>query len=512
MIPMTAGRLADITGGYLVNIDPDAVVPGPVEFDSRKIAPGSAFLALPGARVNGHDFATQAIKDGATLALLSRDMGVPAVIIPHVEHVETNATALEYDRDGEGEAALAALSKLAHHTVTELVAHHGLRVIGVTGSAGKTSTKDMIATILRTQGETVAPPGSFNNEIGHPYTALRCTESTRFLVAEMSARGIGHIAHLARIAPPTIGAVLNVGTAHLGEFGSREAIAQAKGELVEALPSAEDGGVAILNADDRLVSGMAPRTLARVITFSVKSGESTGQGADNLSDHDGVHDAVIATDVVLDNSTRASFTLTLPTGESAPVQLQVYGQHQVTNALAPAAVGFAVGMSADEIATALSHHTAASANRMDVRNRRDGVTIINDSYNANPDSMRAGIAALASTGQAREGAQSWAVLGQMGELGASATDEHYSIGEELGRHKINHVVVVGNGVNQRALAHGAKDSGVDVTHVDDVDAAVDNVWSLVRPDDVVLIKASYSDGLWRVAEGLLSGQDEGNGE
>ena len=143
-------------------------------------------------------------------------------------------------------------------------------------------------------------------------------------------------------------------------------------------------------------------------------------------------------------------------------------------------------MSVDEIATALSHHTAASANRMDVRNRRDGVTIINDSYNANPDSMRAGIAALASTVQARENAQSWAVLGQMGELGASATDEHYSIGEELGRHQIN--------------------------HVDDVDAAVDNVWSLVRPDDVVLIKASYSDGLWRVAEGLLSGQDEGNGE
>ena len=505
MIPMTAGRLADITGGYLVNTDPDAVVPGPVEFDSRKITPGSVFLALPGARVNGHDFAAQAIKDGATLALLSRDMGVPAVIIPHVEHVETNATALEYDRDGEGEAALAALSKLAHHTVTELVAHHGLRVIGVTGSAGKTSTKDMIATILRTQGETVAPPGSFNNEIGHPYTALRCTESTRFLVAEMSARGIGHIAHLARIAPPTIGAVLNVGTAHLGEFGSREAIAQAKGELVEALPSADVGGIAILNADDRLVSGMAPRTSARVITFSVKSGEATDNPADD-------HDAVIATDVVLDSSARASFTLTMPTGESAPVQLQVYGQHQVANALAAAAVGCAVGMSVDEIATALSHHTAASANRMDVRNRRDGVTIINDSYNANPDSMRAGIAALASTVQARENAQSWAVLGQMGELGASATDEHYSIGEELGRHQINHVVVVGNGVNQRALAHGAKDSGVDVTHVDDVDAAVDNVWSLVRPDDVVLIKASYSDGLWRVAEGLLSGQDEGNGE
>ncbi|MDN8625065.1 MULTISPECIES: UDP-N-acetylmuramoyl-tripeptide--D-alanyl-D-alanine ligase [Corynebacterium] len=504
MIPMTAGRLADITGGYLVNIEPDAVVPGPVEFDSRKIAPGSVFLALPGARVNGHDFAAQAIKDGATLALLSRDMGVPAVIIPHVEHVETNATALEYDRDGEGEAALAALSKLAHHTVTELVAHHDLRVIGVTGSAGKTSTKDMIATILRSQGETVAPPGSFNNEIGHPYTALRCTESTRFLVAEMSARGIGHIAHLAHIAPPTIGAVLNVGTAHLGEFGSREAIAQAKGELVEALPSAEEDGVAILNADDRLVSGMAARTSARVITFSVSPSEDT----DNPIDRD----SVIATDVVLDSSARASFTLTMPTGESAPVQLQVYGQHQVANALAAAAVGCAVGIPVDKIATALSHHTAASANRMDVRNRRDGVTIINDSYNANPDSMRAGIAALASTVRARENVQSWAVLGQMGELGASATDEHYSIGEELGRYQINHVVVVGNGVNQRALAHGAKESGVDVTHVDDVDAAVDNVWSSVRPGDVVLIKASYSDGLWRVAEGLLSGQDEGNGE
>ena len=210
-----------------------------------------------------------------------------------------------------------------------------------------------------------------------------------------------------------------------------------------------------------------------MITFSVKSGEA----GDNPGHG---HDAVIATDVVLDSSARASFTLTMPTGEPAPVQLQVYGQHQVANALAAAAVGFAVGVSVDEISTALSHHTAASANRMDVRNRRDGVTIINDSYNANPDSMRAGIAALASTVQAREDAQSWAVLGQMGELGASATDEHYSIGEELGRHKINHVVVVGNGVNQRALAHGAKESGVDVTHVDDVDAAVDNVWSSAR--------------------------------
>ncbi|MEJ4113315.1 UDP-N-acetylmuramoyl-tripeptide--D-alanyl-D-alanine ligase [Corynebacterium kroppenstedtii] len=505
MIPITAGHLADITGGYLVNIDPDTVIPGPVEFDSRKITSGSIFLALPGARVNGHDFAAQAIKDGATLALLSRDMGLPAVIIPRVDHIVTNAMALDHDCDGEGEAALTALGRLARYTVTELVNHHDLRVIGVTGSAGKTSTKDMIATILRTQGETVAPPGSFNNEIGHPYTALRCTESTQYLVAEMSARGRGHISHLARIAPPVIGAVLNVGTAHVGEFGSREAIAEAKGELVESLPSAEDGGVAILNVDDPLVADMASRTRARVMRFSVIAEDHVDTETDDEID-------VSATRVELDASARASFTLIGAHNASARVHLKVHGEHQVPNALAAAAVGFAVGMSVDEVAKALSQHTAASAHRMDVRTRCDGVTIINDSYNANPDSMRAGLAALASTTAARSDAQACAVLGQMGELGASAIDEHYLIGQELGRHHVSHVVVVGNGVNQQALAHGAADSGVKVTHVDDVDAAIDSVWSSVRPRDVVLIKASYSDGLWRVAEGLLSGVDERNGK
>ncbi|HJE84567.1 MAG TPA: UDP-N-acetylmuramoyl-tripeptide--D-alanyl-D-alanine ligase, partial [Corynebacterium amycolatum] len=234
MIALTAAEIAHIVGGELAHVNDDATVTQPAEFDSRKIREGSLFLALPGARVDGHDFIDQAVAAGATMALAARDVGQPAVVVKPLGKQDSNADAFAHDPDGSGAAVLEALGKLARYVVDELKKDQ-LHVVGVTGSAGKTSTKDMMATLLRTDGPTVAPKGSFNNEIGHPYTVLQCTSETKYLVAEMSARGIGHVAHLARIAPPTIGAVLNVGTAHLGEFGSREAIAQAKGELVEAL-------------------------------------------------------------------------------------------------------------------------------------------------------------------------------------------------------------------------------------------------------------------------------------
>ncbi|OOL26618.1 UDP-N-acetylmuramoyl-tripeptide--D-alanyl-D-alanine ligase, partial [Rhodococcus rhodochrous] len=218
-------------------------------------------------------------------------VGVPAVVVPPVPPVETNSLALEHDTDGSGAAVLAALGALARAVVDELTAS-GLTVVGVTGSAGKTSTKDLLAAVLAPLGPVVAPPGSFNNELGHPWTALRATTDTRFLVLEMSARGPGHIAALATVAPPRIGVVLNVGTAHLGEFGSQEVIARTKGELVEALPAAEEGGVAILNADDPLVAAMAPRTRARVVLV----------GSDPAAH-------VRATDVHLDAHARPTFTL-----------------------------------------------------------------------------------------------------------------------------------------------------------------------------------------------------------
>ena len=380
-----------------------------------------------------------------------------------------------------------------HESVEKLIAwaaEEGLTVVGVTGSAGKTSTKDLLGAVLRAAGETVAPPGSFNNEIGLPYTALRAGRSTKFLVSEMSARGVGHIRHLTEVTPPSVGVVLNVGSAHLGEFGSREAIAQAKGELVESLPAE---GLAVLNADDDKVNAMDARTQARVVRYSTS--ETTGKAG---------RAEYYATNIALDEVARAEFDMHYPGGDPVHISLGVFGAHQVSNALAAAAVGIELGMDPQVVADALCSHVAASANRMDVRTREDGVTVINDSYNANPESMRAGIDALAYTAAGRPDAASWAVLGQMGELGEDGSDEHTELGKFLASRRVDHAVIVGRGVNQRALSHSAKAEGVDSQLVDDIDAAVNLLDLQLRPNDVVLVKASYSDGLWGVAQGLLA--------
>jgi UDP-N-acetylmuramoyl-tripeptide--D-alanyl-D-alanine ligase len=494
MIEMTAAQIAEVTGGTLVDgADPATPVTGPVEFDSRRIVPGGVYLALPGARVDGHDFVPGALADGAALALVGHRVGVPALLCPPVESTpgeQRNASYLEHDPDGDGERVLTALGRLARHNTDVLTAEDGLTVVGVTGSAGKTSTKDLIGAVLGRAGETVAPPGSFNNEIGHPYTALKAGRTTRYLVAEMSARGQGHIAHLARIAPPRIGVELNVGTAHLGEFGSREAIAQAKGELVEALPAAADGGIAVLNADDDLVMTMAGRTTARIVRFS-SAPDALDRGIE-----------YVATDIRLDDVARPSFLLHHPAGEPVEIHLGVFGIHNVGNALAAAAVGMECGLDAAEVAAALDGHVAASANRMDVRTRADGVTVINDSYNANPDSMRAGVDALAFTATGRTGAEAVAVLGRMAELGEGTVAEHTALGRYLSTRGVGEAVVVGEGAELDALADAARAEGVTVYRAADTDAAVTHLATLLHPGDVVLVKASYSDGLWRVADGL----------
>lgn len=502
MIDMTLGRIAEITGGRLSpEADPDTHVTGFVEFDSRKIGPGGLFVAFPGARVDGHDFVDKAAEAGAAASLTTREVGRPSVIVEKLPpHEGDNSDLAANDPDGSAAGVVDGMSKLAAAVARELTDSHGLTIVGVTGSAGKTSTKDLIAAVLSRAGETVAPPGSFNNEIGHPYTVLRCTEDTDFLVAEMSARGIGHIAHLAAIAPPTIGVVLNVGSAHIGEFGSRENIAKAKGELVEALPAS---GVAVLNADDELVAGMAPRTNARVVTFS----ESGNTNADYY-----------ATGVTLDAVARASFTMHTPNGEPQRVTLGVFGAHQVGNALAAAAVGTELGMDAATVAEALSAASSVSVNRMDVNTRADGVTVINDAYNANPESMRAAIAALGYTAAARPGVRSVAVLGEMNELGAGAEQEHALLADELARYRVTHLVAVGKSAAMAALTQRAEDQGIRTTAVADTDEAAQAVRELLasapagednwreRGDrDVVLVKASNAARLWVVAEALLQG-------
>lgn len=506
MIELTLHDIAEITGGRLDHVvDPQVKVTGFVEFDSRKIAPGGLFIALRGTRVDGHDFAAQAISAGAVAVLAARPVGVPAIVVEPEGRIAgegANADIYANDTDGSAAAVLRALSALARAVIHRLSTDNGLNVLGITGSAGKTSTKDLLATILRSAGDTVAPPGSFNNEIGHPYTALRCDEDTDFLVAELSARGIGHIRQLAEIAPPRVGVVLNVGSAHLGEFGSRENIARAKGELVEALPAAADGGVAVLNADDPFVSAMAKRTSAKVVRYSAAQPPA--------------HDAqYYATDIELDDVARASFVLHSPQASPVTVKLQVFGEHQVSNALAAAAAAIELGVSPTDVAGALMGHRNASAHRMDVHTRADGLTVINDSYNANPDSMRAAIAALGYTAAARPNARAIAVLGQMGELGGQALQAHRDLGTEMAKYNVTHLIVVGDSDNGQALAESAAAQGINTTVSADIAEACQAVEDIVRTappgvddwasravKDVVLVKASNAERLWRIAEAL----------
>ncbi|MFI5682593.1 UDP-N-acetylmuramoyl-tripeptide--D-alanyl-D-alanine ligase [Streptomyces sp. NPDC051636] len=463
MIALSLAEIAAVVGGQTHDIpDPSVQVTGPVVRDSRETVPGSLFVAFVGERVDGHDFAARVVEAGAVAVLASRPVGVPAIV---VEDVQT------------------ALGALARHVVRRL----GATLVALTGSAGKTSTKDLIAQVLQRKAPTVFTPGSLNNEIGLPLTALSATEETKFLVLEMGARGIGHIRYLAELTPPRIGLVLNVGTAHIGEFGGREQIAQAKGELVEALP---EDGAAILNADDPLVRAMASRTKAKVILF----GESAE--AD-----------VRAENVRLTDSGQPAFRLHTPSGAS-DVTMRLYGEHHVSNALAAAAVAHELGMSAEEIATALSEAGSLSRWRMEVTERPDGVTVVNDAYNANPESMRAALRALAAMGRGR---RTWAVLGKMAELGDEALAEHDAVGRLAVRLNVSKLVAVG-GIEASWLQLGAYNEGSwgeESVHVSDAQAAVDLLRSELRPGDVVLVKASRSVGLESVAQALIESGAEG---
>jgi UDP-N-acetylmuramoyl-tripeptide--D-alanyl-D-alanine ligase len=477
MIPLTLAGIAAAVGGRLHRAEGAERVTGSVEFDSREVGPGGLFVAMPGERVDGHDFAAKAVAAGAVGVLAARAVDAPAVVVPPVSDAHRRSVALAGDRDGSGAAVLAALGGLARLVSTRLAAG-GLTIVGVTGSSGKTSTKDLLAQLLEPVGPTVAPPGSFNNELGHPWTVLRADEATRYLVLELSARGPGHIAALCRTAPPRIGVVLNVGRAHLGEFGSREDIARTKGELVEALPA---DGLAVLNADDPFVRGMAARTPARVVLAGT-------------ADDAGVR----AVDIALDDQARASFRLVMP-GGAAFVRLGLYGGHHVGNALACAAVAAELGAGVDEIAERLSSAGRRSARRMEVTTRADGVTVLNDSYNANPESVSAGLHTLAA--MAGAGRRSWAVLGMMGELGESSDAAHEEIGRLAARLGIDRLVVVG----ETAAPMLAGFTGRESVLLPDVSAAAELLAAELRPDDVVLIKASKVAALWRVADALLAG-------
>lgn len=454
MIPMTLGEIAAVTGGRVVNAAPDVMVTGAVEYDSRKVGPGGLFVAFEGEKVDGHTYGADVIAAGAAAMLGTKDAGVPSVVVTD---------------------QLAALADLARHVLTNL---DKLVVVGLTGSSGKTTTKDYIGQLLTRIGPTVAPAGSLNNELGFPYTVLQATTQTRFLVLEMGARGIGHIRYLTGIARPTIGVVLNVGAAHIGEFGSVEGTALAKGELVESLPA---DGVAVLNADDPLVSAMRTRTRARVVR--------TGEGEADVR----------AADVSLDDAGRASYVLAAGS-RSGRVRLGVAGRHQVANTLAAAAVALAAGMDFDELTTALGEVGIVSGRRMDVFDRPDGARVIDDSYNANPSSTAAALRALAAMGAGR---RTTAVLGYMAELGEHEISGHAEVGRLAAELGIDRLIVVAD--NARPILDGA--SGIAEAHfAADQAAAIDILKQDLRADDVVLVKGSRYR-TWDVADWLRRSEE-----
>ncbi|GAA2271855.1 UDP-N-acetylmuramoyl-tripeptide--D-alanyl-D-alanine ligase [Streptomyces atrovirens] len=455
VIPLSLEAVAAAVSGRLCDVpDASVLVTAPAVVDSRTVQPGGLFAALPGEHTDGHAFAADAVKAGAVAVLATRPVGVPAVLVEDVLN------------------ALATLARTVLAAVPEAM------VIGLTGSAGKTSTKELLAQVLPELGPTIATVKSFNGEIGMPLAVTHLDEGVRYLVLEMGARGIGHITHLTRIAPPSVGLVLNVGTAHIGAFGGRDQIAQAKGELVEALPA---DGLAVLNADDPLVAAMASRTSAQVLTF----------GADNDA-------GVRALDVAVDAG-RASFTLAAA-DTKARVELSLHGAHQVSNALAAAAVAIGLGAGVETTAAALSRAVLVASGRMEVTDRPDGVRIINDAFNANPDSMKAAFTALQSMA---DGRRTIAVLGEMKELGADGGEEHRQIGRLAAAVGIHMLIAVG-GDDAQTMADAAQQDNpqLKVMRAPDRDHALTLAGELIQPGDIVLVKGSHSVGLEHTAERL----------
>lgn len=451
MIPMTLAQIAEVVGGK-AHGDPETLVRAQAVVDSRLAETGSLFVAMAGESTDGHDHVDDALRAGASASLVQRIVTGPCVVV---------------------DDSMAAIAELARWTLAELRSRTDIQVVALTGSQGKTSVKDLLAHILETQGPTISSEGSFNNELGVPLTVLRADLSTRWLVVEMGARGPGHISYLCSIAPPDVAAVLNVGSAHLGEFGSVEIIAQAKGEIIDALGTA---GTAILNASDPRVAAMAERVVGPVVTF--------GEGAD----------VSLSGPVTLNNEGHAQVHLNFQ-GHEWSVTIPQIGFHHGINAAAAFAMASACQVSPEDIISALSTATARSAMRMEAVRTPAGVLILNDAYNANPESMTSGLEALVEVAQDR----SIAVLGAMLELGAESHSQHRRIGEFAATLEVDCVVVVGENARQIATGAGSRAVFCETVHV-----AISTLLASLRPTDTVLVKASRSVKLEDVVTALMA--------
>lgn len=450
MIKLSAQKIAEITFGKLSG-SAEISESAEFQFDSRQVKKGDVFLALKGEHADGHEFVANAIENGAVLTIASTKVPGSHIVVPDV---------------------LQAIARLAHYVRKQLP---DMKVIGITGSQGKTTTKDMLNSILSASAPTIAARGSFNNDLGVPLTLLRAKIETKFCIVEMGARHGGDILALTKIAEPNVGAVLKVGNAHIGEFGSREKIAATKGELIAGL---QPGAIAVLGTYDEFTPNMKFSTGVKSLTF----GESSNCD-------------VRAADVEFRGGF-AHFDLVTPSGRES-VALRVLGSHQIPNALAAAAISFALGVATSSIAAALSMHESSSKWRMEIHEGND-LLLINDSYNANPESMEAAIRTLVLLTQER-GGRSWAFLGTMHELGAESAQMHREIGvlaEQLG---VDHLV----SIKDRNYLQGLTGLGTQKHYFE----RVENAESLIKefePGDVILVKASRAEHLEKLADSFIS--------
>ncbi len=447
MIALSLRQIAEIAHGELHQCDPDTVVTSNFFFDSRAVIPGGIFIALQGEKVDGARFAESAIAQGAIAVLVDHPLTSPCIVVSDV---------------------LESLGLLAHYVRRAIPQ---LKVVGITGSQGKTTTKDLLTHVLGAAGKTHSARGSYNNDLGAPLTLLECDESVKFCVVEMGARHPGDIARLTKIAEPNIGVVLKVGNAHIGEFGSREKIAETKSELIRFLPPS---ATAILGTYDEFTPHMADGLGLTTLTF----GED---GAD-----------VRAADIEWREG-RAHFDLVTPAGRE-PVGLRLVGVHQIANALATAAAATALQLPIEQIAAALSTADNSSKWRMEMSDL-DGLLVINDAYNANPESMAAALHTLALLSQER-GGRSWAFLGTMHELGERSTQEHQAIGSLAAELSIDHLVAIANTEYSRRMS-----GETEVHYCANIESAAE-LFQHFQSGDVILIKASRAEQLERLAESI----------
>lgn len=472
MIKLSAAQIIEATGGTAIGLDgrEEQVYADFATTDSREVQTGTLFVAKPGMVTDGHRFIPMAFEKGATLALVEREVldeqGVPypSIQVPDV---------------------VLAMGDLARYSIEQMRAQGELTVIGVTGSAGKTTTKDLLAAIFTPEGPTVAPVGSYNSEVGVPLTVFRADESTRYLVIEMGADRVGNIEYLANIAHPDHGAILKVGTAHAGEFGGVDNIERTKGELAEGV---QPTGSLALNADDERVLRMASRSVAPITYFGV--GEKTDANGQPYERY------VAALNLRTTDAGCPEFTLRLPDGSEYEISSQLIGEHHVHNLLAAATIAYNSGISGEKIARALNKAAAASKWRMARTDRADGVTVINDAYNANPESMAAALRALAQLGRTVDPAtgqphRTWAVLGAMLELGDASVEEHDRIGRLVVRMNISKLIAVGDETKPTYnAAHLEGSWGNEATWVKTPEEAEQILRAEVRPGDIVLFKSS----------------------